>query len=103
MEGQRFFDLRRWEPAYVDSVIPGFVAKEDTRRIFLASAATFAPRHHLYPIPSIQIELSKVGSTSASQQNTGWQESRSAAPDRRRPQGRAVIANEHGAPCGRLA
>jgi len=72
MEGQRFFDLRRWEPAYVDSVIPGFIAKEDTRRIFLASAATFAPRHHLYPIPSIQIELSKVGSTSALQQNTGW-------------------------------
>ena len=72
MEGQRFFDLRRWEPAYVDSVIPGFIAKEDTRRIFLASAATFAPRHHLYPIPSFQIELSKVGSTSALQQNTGW-------------------------------
>jgi len=72
MEGQRFFDLRRWEPAYLDSVIPGFIAKEGTRRIFLASAATFAPRHHLYPIPSIQIELSKVGTQSALQQNTGW-------------------------------
>ncbi|OLE70712.1 MAG: hypothetical protein AUG74_07285 [Bacteroidetes bacterium 13_1_20CM_4_60_6] len=72
MEGQRFFDLRRWEPAYIDSVIPGFIGKEDTRRIFLAAAATFAPRHHLYPIPSIQIELSKVGTQSALQQNTGW-------------------------------
>ena len=72
MEGQRFFDLRRWEPTYVDSVIPGFHAKEDTRRTFLAAAATFAPRHHLYPIPTIQIELSKIGTQSALQQNTGW-------------------------------
>jgi len=72
MEGQRFFDLRRWEPAYVDSVVPAFIASEDGRRTFLAAAAPFAARHHLYPIPTIQIELSKIGTQSALQQNTGW-------------------------------
>jgi len=70
MEGQRFFDIRRWGIA--DTTINNFVAVEKTRRSFLTAATPFAARYRLYPIPSLQIELSKVGGTSTLQQNTGW-------------------------------
>jgi hypothetical protein len=69
MEGQRFFDLRRWGDA--DTVIANYIAVEKNRIPYL-SGITFAPRNHLYPIPAIQIELSKVGSTDMLVQNTGW-------------------------------
>jgi hypothetical protein len=75
MEGQRFFDLRRWAwgagQTLADSAIPAYVAVEKTRRSFL-SAALWQTRHHLYPLPNIQIQLSKIGATSPLQQNTGW-------------------------------
>jgi hypothetical protein len=75
MEGQRFFDLRRWAwgagQTVADSAIPAYVAVEKTRRSFL-SAALWQTRHHLYPLPNIQIQLSKIGATSPLQQNTGW-------------------------------
>jgi len=70
MEGQRFFDLRRWGIA--DTTINNFLAVEKNRRSFLTAATPFATRYHLYPIPSLQIELSKVGGTSTLQQNPGW-------------------------------
>jgi starch-binding outer membrane protein, SusD/RagB family len=70
MEGQRFFDLRRWGGA--DSVINNYVGKEKTRRSYLQSAAAFISKHALYPIPELQIQLSKVGSACRLQQNTGW-------------------------------
>jgi starch-binding outer membrane protein, SusD/RagB family len=69
MEGQRFFDLRRWGIA--ETVLNAHNAVERTRRSQFASASTFAARHALFPIPQIQIQLSKgkgVGLT----QNTGW-------------------------------
>jgi hypothetical protein len=69
MEGQRFFDLRRWGDA--DSVIANYIAVEKNRIPYLAGI-TFAARNHLYPIPAIQIELSKVGSTDMLVQNPGW-------------------------------
>ena len=69
-EGQRFFDLRCWGIA--DTTINNFLAVESTRRSFLGAATPFAARYHLYPIPSVQIELSKVGGTSTLQQNPGW-------------------------------
>lgn len=75
MEGQRFFDLRRWAygagQTLADSAIPAYVLVEKFRRSFL-SAALWQNRHHLYPIPNIQIQLSKVGTTSPLQQNPGW-------------------------------
>ena len=75
MEGQRFFDLRRWGiadqvlNAYLDGVAGG---AEETRRPHLASAEPFTARHYLYPIPDIQIELSRVGGVEMLTQNTGW-------------------------------
>jgi hypothetical protein len=70
MEGQRFFDLRRWQIA--DQVLNAYVAVEKTRRLYKAATATFAARHMLYPIPAIQIELSKVEGQPRLTQNSGW-------------------------------
>jgi starch-binding outer membrane protein, SusD/RagB family len=71
MEGQRFFDLRRW--GGVDTVITNYVTKEKTRIPYLTLAAAFTlPKYALYPIPSVQIELSKVGTENRLQQNPGW-------------------------------
>jgi starch-binding outer membrane protein, SusD/RagB family len=69
LEGQRFFDLRRWGAA--DTVIANYLAVEKTRIPYLAGP-TFAARNHLYPIPAIQVELSKTGSTENLVQNPGW-------------------------------
>jgi len=70
MEGERFFDLRRWGTA--QQVITDYLLVEKTRRSYLAAATPFTARYNLYPIPSLQIELSKVGSTSSLTQNPGW-------------------------------
>jgi hypothetical protein len=70
MEGQRFFDLRRWGAA--DTVINNYIAVEKLRRAYKLSTATFIPRHYLFPLPAIQIQLSKVGTQNTLQQNPGW-------------------------------
>jgi hypothetical protein len=70
MEGQRFFDLRRWGIA--EQVLNAYLAVERNRRLYLAGAEAVAARHLLFPIPAIQIELSKVGAESRLTQNTGW-------------------------------
>src|SRR6266571_4216890 len=71
MEGQRFFDIIRWGGA--DTVIANYVLKEKSRIPYLGTAAIFAlPKYGLYPIPTIQIELSKTGATSNLVQNPGW-------------------------------
>jgi hypothetical protein len=69
MEGQHFFDQRRWGDA--DTAITNYLTVEKTRIPYLAGV-TFAARNHLYPIPAIQVELSKVGSTDMLVQNPGW-------------------------------
>lgn len=75
MEGQRFFDLRRWGAAeatlnaYLNGVGGG---NEKARRLHLAASQAFSPRHRYFPIPAIQIELSKVNGTPRLTQNTGW-------------------------------
>ncbi len=75
MEGQRFFDLRRWGiadvtlNAYLNGQAGG---AEETRRPHLVSAELFVAKHRYFPIPTIQIELSKVGTASRLTQNPGW-------------------------------
>jgi hypothetical protein len=77
MEGQRFFDLRRWGieiptiNGYLTGVAGVGTGREDTRRLYLKSAVPLTAKHHLYPIPTIQIELSG-GAQSALKQNPGW-------------------------------
>jgi len=72
MEGQRFFDLRRW--AIADTAINGYVSSEAGRISYLAGAAGqfILPKYLFYPIPSVQVELSKVGGQCQLQQNPGW-------------------------------
>jgi hypothetical protein len=75
MEGQRFFDLRRWGIA--DQVLNAHLTgvaggAENTRRPHLANSEVFAARHRWFPIPAIQIELSRVDGTPRLTQNTGW-------------------------------
>ena len=75
MEGQRFFDLRRW--GLVETVIPAYIngvggGAEKPRRLYLGTAASVTSKMNLYPIPSIQIDLSKGGTGAGLTQNTGW-------------------------------
>jgi hypothetical protein len=71
MEGQRFFDLRRWGGA--DSVITNYITTERGRIQYLTSATAFTlPKYGRYPIPSVQIELSRVGTEDRLQQNPNW-------------------------------
>ena len=70
MEGQRFFDLRRWGIA--DQVLNEYVERERQRRSYLGGASTFSDRHRLYPIPTFQVDLSRVDGEERLVQNPGW-------------------------------
>ncbi|MGH7636739.1 MAG: RagB/SusD family nutrient uptake outer membrane protein [Gemmatimonadaceae bacterium] len=70
MEGQRFFDLRRWGTA--EQVLNAYLAVERTRQSYFPAGAAFESRHMLFPIPPIQIELSEVDGTPRLTQNPGW-------------------------------
>lgn len=69
-EGHRLFDLRRWGMA--EEVINQYIAVEQNRREYLSGAVPYTDRHQLYPIPSIQIELSEVEGENRLVQNPGW-------------------------------
>lgn len=75
MEGQRFFDLRRWGSVIAE--INGYLkgvggGAEENRLSYLKSAQPLTSRHLLFPLPDIQIELSKGGSGAGLTQNAGW-------------------------------
>ncbi|MGH7575077.1 MAG: RagB/SusD family nutrient uptake outer membrane protein [Longimicrobiales bacterium] len=71
MEGHRLFDLQRWGIA-VD-VLNRYVEVESTRRSYLRGAAQVTDRHLLYPIPPVQIDLSRTADgASPLTQNPGW-------------------------------
>jgi starch-binding outer membrane protein, SusD/RagB family len=77
LEGQRFFDLRRWGiaestlNAFMNGVAGG-AEKSAARRPHLAGAEAFTARHRWFPFPAIQIELSRVGGEDRLKQNPGW-------------------------------
>ena len=71
LEGQRFFDLRRYGTA--SAVMNKYIAEEQPRRPYLnASAGYQSPLNDLFPIPTPQIDLSKVDGTAMIQQNPGF-------------------------------
>jgi len=75
MEGQRFFDLKRWGimPATIAAYINGVGGgNEKSRRGYLPSAELPGARHDNFPIPTVQVELSKVDGQARVPQNTGW-------------------------------
>jgi hypothetical protein len=71
MEGQHFFDLRRWGDAVTE--LAYYKSTESARIPYIAGAVDFVlPKYQFYPIPQTQIDLSVVGGTPALQQNPGW-------------------------------
>jgi hypothetical protein len=73
MEGQRFFDLRRYGMTVAEQAINvDYLPKESTRRLYLAAAENLVEKHRFYAIPAIEIDLSKTGGTPNIKQNPGW-------------------------------
>ncbi len=73
MEGQRFFDLRRWGLAIMQQVLDDYIAVEQGRLPKLIAAIPIEARHMLYPIPPTQIELSETTEPGGGlTQNDGW-------------------------------
>ena len=70
MEGHRLFDLRRWGDAI--TVLNDYIAVESTRRNYLTAAFPFEEKHMLFPLPTTQVELSKVEGEDRLVQNPGW-------------------------------
>src|SRR5256714_657897 len=72
MEGQRFFDLRRYGEPYATQIMKDYLDLEKTRRTYKQAQSYFTTRNMFFPIPQIEIDLSKVGTASQLTQNTGW-------------------------------
>lgn len=71
LEGQRFFDLRRWGIA--GEVLNKYIEEEKAKRPYLnASAGYQSPKNDLFPLPTPQIDLSKVDGEAMIQQNPGF-------------------------------
>jgi len=72
MEGQRLFDLRRYGFTEAQQTMTDYLTKEKTRRTYKVAQNPYESKHQLFPIPQIEIDLSKQGTTSVLTQNTGW-------------------------------
>ena len=70
MEGNRFFDLVRWGIA--EQVLNAYVAVEKNKFGCYVGAETFTSKHTLFPIPAVEIELSKINGTAQLKQNPGY-------------------------------
>ncbi len=71
MEGHRLFDLRRWGIAK-EVINNEYLPIEKTKRTYLEASGGYEDRHELYPLPSVQIELSKKDGQPQLQQNAGY-------------------------------
>jgi len=73
MEGQRFFDLRRYGGAYAAQTMATFLNKEKVRRPYKTGQSPYAtPLNDWYPIPTAEIDVSIVGGVKRLTQNPGW-------------------------------
>lgn len=70
MEGHRYFDLVRWGVAA--DVLNKHVAKEVNKMSSYIGSETFTAKHNLYPIPSVEIELSRINGVAQLKQNPGY-------------------------------
>lgn len=71
MEGHRFFDLRRWDLAQ-EVINNQYLPVEKTKRTYLEATNGLEDKHKLFPLPSEQIELSKVNGQPQIVQNPGY-------------------------------
>lgn len=73
MEGQRFFDLRRYGDAYAQKRMADYLLKEKIRRPYKTAQLPYVPGlNTYYPIPTAEIDLSIVGGVQRLTQNPGW-------------------------------
>ena len=73
MEGQRFFDLRRYGGAYAAQTMSTFLGKEKLRRSYKTAQLPYlTPLNDLYPIPTSQIDISIVNGVKRLTQNPSW-------------------------------
>ena len=70
MEGYRYFDLLRW--CIAEQVLNAYVEKEKTKLACYAGAEPFTDKKKLFPIPAVEIELSKIDGVAQLQQNPGY-------------------------------
>jgi hypothetical protein len=57
LEGQRFFDLVRW--GITNTYINDYYNAEETKRTYLTSATYTGPKIDYFPVPQVEIDLSK--------------------------------------------
>lgn len=55
MEGNRFFDLRRW--GMLDEVIPAYIEKDSQFRTFMQGAVFDADKNDYWPLPQDQLDI----------------------------------------------
>jgi starch-binding outer membrane protein, SusD/RagB family len=70
MEGYRFFDLIRWKIA--PAVLNAFMVVETPKFACFAGHEQMTDYKMLYPIPAIEIELSKIDGVAQLKQNPGY-------------------------------
>ena len=71
MEGYRMFDLRRW--GTLVATLNAYLTVEKTRRVALYDGGfPVTEKYNLYPLPTVEIELSKIDGVAQMKQNTGW-------------------------------
>jgi starch-binding outer membrane protein, SusD/RagB family len=71
MEGHRFFDLRRWNDL---QTLVDFLAVEKTRRVqlYTGTQQPTATKLKYYPLPAVEIDLSKINGEAQLKQNAGY-------------------------------
>jgi hypothetical protein len=75
MEGQRLFDLRRYDivsPGYMENTLNSYVSVEKARLNKLSQALTVTDKYLEYPIPQQQIDLTAASGGAGLTQNPGW-------------------------------
>jgi hypothetical protein len=78
MEGHRFFDLQRYDngTGYMHDVLTAYIQHEshvpNFNAVVLSTAVFTKGKNEIYPIPQIQIDLSKSGSAPVLKQNPNY-------------------------------
>ena len=70
MEGYRYFDLLRWNIA--EQVLNAYTAVEKNKFACYQGVEQFTSKHKLYPLPTVEIELSKIDGVAQLKQNPGY-------------------------------
>ncbi len=70
MEGYRFFDLTRWKIA--TAVLNAYINAETPKFACYAGHDQMTDAKNLYPIPAVEIELSKIDGVAQLKQNPGY-------------------------------